>query len=314
MSFKITNGGALTTIQDLGRTGFMHSGFSQNGAMDNRSAILANLLVGNIINEAVLEITLTGATIIIDDNCIIAVTGGNCNPLVNNRPILMNTATEIKAGQILRMPLVVNGCRSYLAVSGGFDIPIIMESASTNLKCKIGGFYGRKLEKGDIIHLKNPKVTIKSIANRTLPYVKYSNEISVRVVLGPQDFMFTDDAVKALKSTTFIVSPQSDRMGIRLMGESIQPITTSDIISDGIAMGSIQVPASGQPIIMMSDRQTTGGYAKIATVISADIPLLAQCRPGDKISFETISVFEAQDIFKQKENETATLVSEYEVR
>lgn len=303
MHIKITNPGALSTLQDLGRIGYQKQGFPVNGALDTHAMRLANLLLDNHENETVIEMTLSGITAIFYTDCTIAVTGANCTPLINNRPIPMNTAVIVQKGQILRCPLVINGCRSYLAVKGGFDIPMAMGSTSTNLKCKLGGLEGRRLEKGDVLLLKKPRGVLTNMQARTLPCPVYEKEITVRAVPGPQDDLFPFTAMELLVNSSYLICPDSDRMGMRLQGPVLPCKETYDIISDGTALGNIQVAASGQPIILLADRQTTGGYAKIATVISTDIPLLAQAKPGDTIRFILITVEEAQRLYcleKQK--------------
>lgn len=300
MSIKITNPGPLSTFQDFGRTGYQKQGFPVNGAMDQDAMILANCLTNNPAGEAVIEMTIAGITAIFEETCVISLTGADCTPLINNKPIPMNTAVVIQKGQILRCPMAVNGCRSYLAVSGGFGLPLIMGSASTNLKCGIGGLQGRKLEKGDLIPLKKPCPSLSHMERRTLPYVPYLKELTVRAVFGPQDDAFTEEGITLFQTQAFKVRPDSDRMGMRLDGPSLPCKKSYDIISDGIAAGSIQVTASGQPIILLSDRQTTGGYAKIAAVITADLPMLAQARPGDTLHFALISIETAQQIYTEK--------------
>ena len=176
----------------------------------------------------------------------------------------------------------------------------VMDSFSTNLKSAIGGYHGRKLMNGDVIEVFDTPAASKNIDNAQLPPNEYSSNITVRAVLGPQDDMFTDEDIRLFFNTEYKVTPQADRMGIRLDGEPLKSKNGVDIISDGIVFGSVQVPKNGMPIVLMADHQTTGGYAKIATVISVDLPLLAQAKPNDTVHFEQVSVKEAEKLAKKE--------------
>ena len=287
MKMKINFAGPLTTVQDGGRRGYMSVGFSFGGAMDLYSMRLSNILVGNAMDEGVLEITFMGIEAEFDSDAVIAITGADMSPTVNGEPIPTYEAVGVHSGDILKMSTAGSGMRAYLAVSGGFDIPMVMGSLSTNLKCAIGGFEGRKLRAGDEIGLKR---SVRLKGERTAKKENdYQKEITVRVILGPQDDYFTDKGISDFFGSVYTVSDKSDRMGIRLSGAAVENKNGVDIVSDAVAMGSIQIPASGEPIIMMADRQTTGGYAKIATVVSADLCLVAQAAPGTKIKFKCVS-------------------------
>lgn len=299
MSIKIINAGMLSTIQDGGRFGVMKFGFTQSGAMDSKAMATANILVGNEPECAVIETTLLGITAEFTDNTIIALSGGDFSATINGTPIRRNKAYTVNAGDTLAMSYAKSGVRGYLAVSGGFDVPEVMGSRSTNLKSQIGGFFGRKLAAGDIINTFAPIIT--DTTGRELPEETYANSITLRAVLGPQDYMFTDEDIKTFFSCEYKITQQADRMGIRLDGEPLKGKGSMDIVSDGIVFGSVQVPKNGMPIILAADRQTTGGYAKIATVISADRHLIAQARPGGTIKFAQVSVKEAQKIAKQEQ-------------
>ena len=298
MNLHIISPGPFTTIQDPGRFGYMASGIGPSGVMDRDAYTAANWLVGNKKNEAVLECTMLGPTILFDEDCICAVTGADMGTTVGNRPVEPYRPFWVQSGQTLTMGLAKNGCRGYLAVQGGFDVPTVMGSRSTNLKCKLGGLEGRVLKRGDILSV--PDEHHSSIMDRKCKAPVYSQNINVRVVLGPQADYFTKDGIETLLNSAFSISNQSDRMGLRLDGPKIETISGSDIISDGITLGSIQITSSGQPIILTADRQTTGGYAKIGTVCSFDIPLLAQLKPGASVTFNAISVEQAQRIHKMK--------------
>ena len=296
MSITVLNPGLLTTVQDQGRIGYQQFGVSVSGVMDPRSASLANILVGNDEKEAVLECTMMGPQLQFDKANCIAITGGDLMPTLDGKPLPNYTAVKVDAGQVLKFTMPKTGCRAFIAFAGGLDIPEVMGSRSTYMKAKIGGVEGRKLDTGDIIGFRAPKAELKnmnfrSMASEFVPRKEYT----VRVVLGPQDDYFTDAGIETFLTQVYSVTAEFDRMGCRLEGAVIQHKDGGDIISDGIAFGAIQVPSSGQPIIMLGDRQTTGGYTKIANVISADFRILAQLKQGDKVRFEKVSVKAAQD-------------------
>ena len=286
MKMTILAPGPLTTVQDEGRFGYMNTGFSAGGAMDRGSMRLANLLVGNKTGEGVLEMTMGGITATFSCDTVVAVTGADMSPTLNGNAVSMNESILVKKGDELKLGFAKSGLRSYLAVAGGMDLPLVMGSLSTNLKCAIGGFMGRKLEKGDEIPLKQE---VSSFDVRRFSASERGDALTIHVMLGPQDDFFTDKGIHDFLTEEFTVDAKSDRMGIRLNGEAVESKNGVDIISDGIAFGSVQIPAAGTPIIMMADRQTTGGYAKIATVISADLDLLAQAKPGTRIRFSRVT-------------------------
>ena len=300
--------GALSTVQDEGRFGYMSTGFSPSGAMDQFSMKIANILVGNAPGDGVIEMTMIGASVKFDCTSVIAVTGADMKPDINGKEIKMYKSVEVSAGDVLTFKAAVGGMRSYLAVAGGFDLSLVMGSMSTNLKCAIGGFEGRKLMRGDEIPLRQ-SISHELIGKRkTSEPEKIGDSIAVRVMLGPQDDYFTDKGINTFLSSEYTVSDKSDRMGVRLEGEPVENVSGVDIISDAIATGAVQIPASGTPIIMMADRQTTGGYAKIATVISADLKKIAQARPGTKIRFEAVSEKEAVRLKKIDEKKLKLLL------
>lgn len=296
MSIRIIKSGMLSTIQDMGRFGVMKDGFTQSGAMDAYSMKIANRLVGNMLNCAVLEMTMTGIAAEFTESCIIALSGGNFGAKINDKPIRTNKAYKINAGDFLSMGFAGTGIRAYLAVSGGFDVEMVMGSRSTNLKSAIGGLEGRALIAGDILKTgsDNFKIEDSDIEKWELPENQYSNKIVVNAVPGPQDYMFTEEDINTFFNSEYEVTNQADRMGIRLEGKPLTGKNGMDIISDGIVFGSVQIPQNGKPIILMADHQTTGGYAKIATVISTDLPLLAQAKPKDKIRFKKVTVKQAE--------------------
>lgn len=306
--------GIATTIQDAGRTGFLGSGFSPSGVMDARAHKIANLLLDNKPNAPVLEFCLAGPKLRFTTNTFIAITGGNFCPMLNGKPVSMYTAVAVKRGSVLSFGSPVQGVWGYLAIAGGsIRVPEVMGSTSTNIKCGIGGWKGRTLITGDYL----PFVThnVDFIANLGSHKVSSDEEfygwgkecVTLRVIPGPQENMFTQNGTKTFYTQTYTTTSRCDRMGYRLDGPVVETKNGSDIISDGIALGAVQIPAEGKPIIMLADRQTTGGYAKIGTVCSVDIPKLVQCRTGQKICFKEISVQEAQDLYVDEQRYMASL-------
>ncbi len=305
MGILFLNSGLYTTVQDMGRNGYQKSGFHVCGAMDRRSCLLANMLLDNSDNDAVLEFTMMGPKIRFTSNAIIAITGGNYSPTLNGNPVPMYQAVYTHKDDVLEFKFAADGNWGYVAFAGGLDVPMEMGSRSTDVKCKLGGYHGRKIENGDQIEFLANKTHLNNFSSRKLDVPNFTADVTeIRVVLGPQDDYFTRQGINTFLSTEYILTSQSDRMGYRLDGAYIEHNEKgSDIVSDGIALGSVQVPADGKPIIMLADRQTTGGYTKIATVISSDIPKLVQCKYGKKIKFKVISVQEAQALYRIELNE-----------
>ncbi|MGE4276091.1 MAG: biotin-dependent carboxyltransferase family protein [Lawsonibacter sp.] len=310
MSVTVLNPGLLTTVQDLGRIGYQQFGVSVSGAMDPRSAAIANILVGNDQGEAVLECTMMGPHLQFDQANCIAITGGDLGPTLDGQPIPSYRAIKVEAGQVLRFTAPRTGCRAFLAFAGGLEIPKVMGSRSTYMKAKLGGFQGRKLEKGDVIPFRAPKSELKNRNNRFIsPEFVPRPEYTLRVILGPQDDYFTQEGLDTFLGQTYSVTPEFDRMGCRLEGPVIQHKNGGDIISDGISFGAVQVPSAGKPILMLADRQTTGGYTKIANVISVDFRILAQLKAGDNVRFQPVSVSFAQEALLAQRSALKTLRS-----
>lgn len=301
MSVKIVLPGAVMTVQDGGRYGYQETGIQVSGAMDQASFKKANYLVGNDETEAVLEVTLFGGMLEFTEDTIVAVTGADMGPMVDEEPVEMNCPLLIKKGQILALGMTRQGCRTYLAFAGGIDVPLVMESRSTNLKCAFGGYGGRALKAGDVLKLGKPKLSFDQVKKRRTKGIETSKIIEVHAVPGPQQEYFTEAGEKAFYSGTYTITDQSDRMGYRLKGPLVESKNGTDIISDAIPLGAVQIPPSGQPIVLLADRQTTGGYAKIAVVCSFDIPKLAQGRPGDKVRFLKTDVKTAQKLYRKQE-------------
>lgn len=312
MSIKVITPGMLSTIQDGGRKGFAAMGFNASGVMDVRSYHIANALVGNFTDEAVIEMTYLGGSFKFLESNYIAITGADMSPKLDGVPVEMYTTVFVKQDETLTFSAAKSGMRAYIAVRGGIDVPVIMGSRSTNLKCKLGGLDGRPLKAGDIVPCRDVYDEFHKHLIHSAPKEDFgSDEITVRVLLGPQDDYFTDHGIKTFLNSTYTVTNESDRMGCKLSGEKIEYKNTVDIISDGIVFGSIQIPRTGNPIIMLADRQTTGGYAKIATVISVDLPLLAQARPGTKVRFELIDRQKAERLLKQEQKEFHSYLLHY---
>lgn len=302
-NINILKAGLLTTIQDLGRIGYGQYGIPPSGAMDKLSLEVANILVGNSNNEGCLEFTMLPPTLVFNDDRQFAITGGDFQPHINNKPINMYQCHRAFSGDILSFKGHRWGCRGYIAIAGGFDIPLVMGSKSTYLRGGFGGFNGRRLKDGDILDLNKPPLRSSTykISEDLLPDYN-SNNIIIRVIPGPEEAAFTKEGIDTFYNSQYQLTNQSDRMGFRFEGPPITHINGADIISGGINLGAIQVPGEGKPIIMMADHQTTGGYTKIANVISVDIPRVAQLRPGDSITFRAVTIDEAQRLLIQQRN------------
>lgn len=304
MGIRILKGGMYTTVQDLGRTGYQSQGFPVAGVMDVRSFKIANLLLDNPENEAVLEFTLIGPTLEFTSATIVAITGGDFQPEVNGEPAPMYTALYMNKGDILKFKSARTGSRGYIAFSSYLDIPVVMGSRCTNTKSGIGGFKGRKLQTGDYINFRIKRRYLPFFLSRKLELDEFDQEeAEIRVIMGPQDDMFSRQGIETFLNSEYTVTSDFDRMGCRLEGPFIAQKETSDIISDGTVFGSVQVPSHGKPIILLADRQTTGGYAKIATVASVDIPKVVQRKTDHKIRFRAITVEEAQELYLEEVQE-----------
>ena len=304
-SIEVISAGLLTTVQDLGRRGYQQYGIPVCGALDPVSLRIANVLVGNPEGEAGLEITALGPTIRFASDSVVAMVGADFKVDLNGRDVRTWESVEVAAGSVLSVGPASDGLRAYLAIAGGLDVPLVMNSKSTDLKGAFGGFEGRSLRDGDSL----PVGVSPHVANwsqRGLPggisrQPTFGQEFQIRVVLGPQDVEFTQSGIDTLLTSEYTVTVDSDRMGCRLDGAEITHVGGPDIVSDGTALGSVQVPGSGQPIILLADRGTTGGYTKIATVITPDIGLLSQAMPGAKVRFAEVSVEEAHEVLREQE-------------
>jgi antagonist of KipI len=304
-AFEVTAPGILTTFQDLGRYGFSHFGVPPSGASDTFSLRVGNLLVGNREEEACLEITLMGLKIKALRETVIAITGGDLSSVLNEEPLEMWRTHLLVEGDIIRFKKVRTGCRAYLAVGGGFAVPKIMGSSSTYLSGKFGGVEGRALRRGDVLYGFELSSSLDKLGLRFprdwIP-VWEKEEVLLRVIPGPQDHHFTEKGFQTFCSSSYQVTPQCDRMGVRLEGPKIErrPDVEESIISEGLISGAIQVPGDGKPIIILTEL-VTGGYTKIATIIFTDLPKVAQLKPGDQVRFKPVSIEEAHSLLREQE-------------
>lgn len=305
--FEVVEPGLLTTVQDLGRFGFSRFGVPPSGALDPFSLRVGNLLVGNEESEAGLETTIMGLKLKALRKIFVAITGGDLSPLLNNQePLEMWKTHLLTEGDLLSFRALRSGCRAYVAVQGGIDVPLIMKSKATCLSAKFGGFEGRALKKGDILFGCGTRVSSDRMELRfPLEWVPaFVKEAALRVVLGPQDDHFKTEGLRTLQSSPYRVTPHSDRMGIRLDGPKIErrPDVEDSIISESLIPGNIQVPGDGRPLIILNE-SVTGGYTKIATILSVDLPKAAQLKPGDRVQFEAVSLAEAHRLLRNQEDQ-----------
>jgi antagonist of KipI len=288
----IVKPGLLTTVQDLGRYGHQESGVPVAGPMDTFSHRLANQLAGNDVDAATLEITLLGPELIVEADTTIAIAGAQFEVACDDRPVPANASFAVQRGQRIKFGRIVQGARAYLAVAGGIQTDRVLGSRATHLVSHMGGFNGRSLAAGDRVPILSdaglrPQ---KKLAGLTLPT---KGRALLRVMAGPQADWFQADALKTIAGVSFRISPQSNRMGYRLQGPPLVRAREGELISEPLGIGAIQVPSAGEPILLMADRQTAGGYPKIGYVISADLPLAGQLAPGDFIEFHVCSQQEA---------------------
>lgn len=303
-ALKIIAPGVHTTVQGARRIGYQDVGVPGSGPLDPVSFRLANALVDNASDAAALELLLQGPTCEVRADAVrLALVGRSAG--VEVRPgsapgIPAGQSVRLTRGEVFRIGSLGDSACAYLAVEGGLDVPPVLGSVSTYVRGAIGGFEGRRLQKGDFVPLRlaDAKVRAESALSRALDL---GIERPVRIVLGPQADYFTDEAVRTFLSSAYTVSHHSDRMGFRLEGPPLAHAKDYNLVSDGIVPGSIQVPGSGQPIILMADHQTTGGYPKIATVVSADLPLVGRRRPGRPIRFATVDVRQAERLRREQE-------------
>lgn len=336
MSITVLEPGLLTTIQDLGRTGYQQFGVVVGGALDTFALRVANTLVDNPEDAAGLEITLRGPALRFEQSQLIAISGADLTPQIDGYSLKAWRPVAVRQGSVLHFGEPRRGCRAYLAIAGGIDVPLVMGSRSTYLRAQIGGFEGRALRAGDLL---KTSPSSEPAARRTqrwldaahpaplfcpswsvaeLSQTPNDSVVVVRALRGAQFDWFDTASQQAFFAEEFTVTTQSDRMGYRLAGPHLALTTDREMLSEAVTAGTIQVPPAGQPIVLMADRQTTGGYPKIADVATVDLSALAQARPGDKIRFQETSIEAAQELIRKRQAnlnllKQAILLREHEV-
>ncbi len=312
MSITILKPGMMSSLQDLGRWGFQQFGVPIGGAMDRVSASLANIICGNDENEAVVEMTLHGASFMFNEAAYCAIVGGGCRAFSGDDELPFNRLLWIPAFSIIRTTAYAQGCRSYLAVSGGFNVKKVLGSASTYTPSVIGGLDGRNLATGDMLSFKREQVLQASSNLKMLPsgigishwhtadlVSEMSTVLIVHAIKGPEFDLFNSTSQENIFTSEFTISSQSNRMGYRLEGKKFALEQKTEMVSTAVTTGIVQITHEGNPIILMADAQTIGGYPRIARICAADIPLLAQTRPGVKIKFKEISEEESSNRCKE---------------
>jgi antagonist of KipI len=311
MSIRILKQGLFDTLQDAGRYGYQHLGINPGGAMDIIAASLANMLAGNELNEAVIEMHFPASTIYFEKAAVIALCGADFLASINGKDVPINTTIIIAANSELSFKRYVRGARSYLAIQGGFSIEPWLNSYSTNIKAKSGGYHGRALKKDDVLHLRAEQFAFASLPESSVtitsinidPKQFYNSSNIIRCVAGKDFENLILNSKQAFIENQFSINRQSDRMGYRLEGDTLECADKSERISAAVTKGSIQLLPNGQLILLMSDHQTTGGYPVIAHVISADIPTLAQMLPGNSLQFQLTDIETAEMLYiEQQQN------------
>jgi antagonist of KipI len=309
MSLIVERAGFLTSVQDLGRAGLREFGVSAGGALDSFGLRVANLLVGNDEGAAGLEITLGGLQLRSEDERVVAWCGGEFDVQIASTPLPAGHAAHAQAGKRLKFGRPQIGCRAWLAVSGGIDVPVVLGSRSTDLRTQFGGFEARRVRDGDVISLGGaPRSPSRAtgVSSWTAPHDWVSPakpKPILSFIRGVDWNRFNASTLQRLTSEEFAVSPDSDRMGVRLEGPELKRIDQSDLISEAVAPGTIQVPPNGKPILLLGDCQTIGGYPKIAHVITADLGVAAQLRAGDRVRFSEVSLTDAHRLLVERERE-----------
>jgi len=309
MNAVVSRAGFLTSVQDLGRTGFRQLGVSTSGALDPFALRVANLLVGNDECAAGLEITLGGLQLRFEDERIVAWCGGEFDVQIGSRTFPAGHVAHLERGDELNFRRAEIGCRCWLAISGGIDVPIVLGSRSTDLRANFGGFEGRALRDGDVLPLHTwpgSPVRATGISSWTAPHdwaspaTRYAN---LRFIRGMDWTRFDDLTIQRVTDHEFSVLPDSDRMGVRLDGPELKRQDETDLISEAVAPGTIQVPPSGKPILLLGDCQTIGGYPKVGHVITVDLGIAAQLRAGDRVRFSEVSLQDAHRLLMEREND-----------
>lgn len=304
--------GLFTTVQDEGRPGFLAFGMPLAGAVDRRALAVANLLAGNPVGAAAVEMTLLGGTFRFEDDAYVALAGADMAPTLDGVRVRGWSAFPVRRGGVIAFSSAVEGCRAYLAVRGGMDVPPFLGSRSTYVRARVGGLEGRLLAEGDRLPVgaASPPPPARALRARDVP--RYAREVRLRILLGPQEHHFTREGVATLLGAPYTVSNRNDRMGYQLEGPAVRHRGGPDIVSDALLPGAVQVPGSGLPIVMMADAQTVGGYAKIGAVIEADLPGLAQARRGDVVRFVRCGYGPAVRALGEARGELAALAARLE--
>ncbi|MFJ7450763.1 biotin-dependent carboxyltransferase family protein [Bacillus thuringiensis] len=315
MDVEVLHAGMFTTVQDLGRSHYQQYGVPVGGAMDQSAIRMINMLVGNEENEAALEMTIMGPKLLIKKTTLLAIGGADMEPLLNGERIPLWRPILAEEGSMLCFGKVKSGCRAYVTFAGGIHIDHTMGSKSTYIRAAIGGIEGRMLNKGDYFQIgaqpemanrfiqdlqKDGRIKTKWAINNSV-LSKYKKHPKLRVITDFEYDQFTEESRKAFFTKEYKVSNYADRMGYRIEGEVLNRIEEKEVLSNPVTFGTIQVPNGGQPIILMADRQTTGGYPRMGNIISVDLPLLAQLKPGDYVSFEEITLEEAEQLYIEQE-------------
>jgi antagonist of KipI len=301
--------GLLTTVQDLGRPGYGPTGVSPSGAADAVALRIGNRLAGNAEGAAGLEMTLLGGTFFFQEVAVVALTGSDFAPTLDERRVETWSSVEIRAGQTLQLGTTRAGARCYLCVRGGIDVKLFLGSASTHLLSGLGGFEGRALRKGDVLKVGRAIEGFRTFRKRNLArraLEKLAPRKVLRVTAGPQSDWFSSEARKMFYAGRYGVTEESNRMGLRLEGAAMASAPGGEMISEGVSLGAVQITAGGLPIILFVEQQTTGGYPKIANVISADMSSLGQLRPRDEIRFELVEMETARALFLEQEKMLAS--------
>jgi biotin-dependent carboxylase-like uncharacterized protein len=298
---QVQEPGLFTTVQDLGREGFGPFGVSASGAADALSLRIGNRLVGNAEGAAGLEMTLLGGTFLFPEGAVVALAGSDFGASLDGKPVEMWTAFEALPGQTLRLGPTRSGARCYLCVRGGIEVKLFLGSASTHILSGLGGHEGRALRKGDVLNIGAASGSARGRSLNAKAVKKLSPRRVLRVTPGPQSDWFPEPAQQIFYASTYRVAEESNRMGLRLEGAAIPALDGGEMISEGVALGAVQVPEGGMPIILFVEQQTTGGYPRIANVISADFHSLGQLRPRDEIRFERVDWETARDLLREQE-------------
>jgi antagonist of KipI len=330
MALRVQRAGILSTLQDLGRYGYQRFGVPVGGVMDEYSHRLANLLVGNPEHEATLEITLAGPRLEFIHDTLIGICGGDFAPTIDGESVPAARPVLLSKGSVVDFGTCRLGCRAYLAVAGGFEVPLVMGSKSTYLRGGFGGFEGRALRRGDLVPTGEggrdayPGLRRRLDAGARFAYPRWSVNANsaflahghhrIHFVPGRHWELLSEDSQQQFGGVQYRIAPDSDRMGYRLEGPLLSLKQPVEILSEAVTFGSIQVPPDGRPIVLMANRQTTGGYPRIGEVSAVDLPLLAQLPPGDTVHFEPVTLEDSQRLYLQRDRDLGIMREALQMR